>query len=181
MKATIQNIIKYIKSSLPWAWKFLIRAARYPTGRRLLALAIVAAASALGLNWPFEQVQEAVNIVIQGIGVDGTVSLEAIIGGVGGAILMDGMFRANDTAKDAKRLVMPNRMYVADMADPAPSVTTKIIEGANRKVAYYEIRDGVLYAVAEDGASRDLSMCMRESSAAGSKLLAIYEYLKART
>lgn len=174
MKATVQKIIQYIKSSLPWAWKFIIRAARYPTGRRLLALAIVAAASALGLNWPFEKVQEAVNMIMQGIGADGTVSLEAIIGGVGGVILMDGMLRANDTMKDAKRLVMPYRMYVADMPDPAPSIVTKIIEGQNRKVAYYEIRSGELYAVAEDGAVRNLANAMRPPDTA------IYEYLKAR-
>ena len=174
MKATLHKIIKHIKTALPWAWRFLIRAARYPTGRRLLALAIVAAATALGLNWPFEKVQEALNMLMSGIGIDGTVSLETVIGGVFAIILGDGMFRSNDSIADAKRYVLPNRIYIADIADPAPSLCMQVIEGANQKVAYYELRDGELYAVAESGAARNRTAVMTKPEQA------LFEHLKAR-
>lgn len=162
MKTIAAKIIAYLKSSLPWAWKFIIRAAKYPTGQRLLAIAIVAAAAALGLDWPFERVQDAIAMATQRIGADGTVSLEVVIGGIIGGILADGMFRANDKIADVKRIIAPKRMYVRDMADPPPSMLTKVMEGASRKVSYYEVTDGALICVAEDGARRDVTAVMTE-------------------
>lgn len=157
IKEITSKILQYLKTVWVWLPKLIFAVLKMPTGRRILAAALVAGLAALGVKAPFEVVQAAITEVAGWVGVDGLhVTLEQIVTLILSIVLAEGTLRANDTVQDWKLAAMPGRISMQDIrttfGEPLPSMVAKVIDGQTRLTDYYEVdKAGNLFVGTQDG------------------------------